>query len=122
MTSTSAKPLPKNEAQSLRELAKLTLQLQAASALYGAARDGLMGDVDRDINDLEGYDLDAHMADAENDVAQMIADGLREEVNDMDAFDRELDANDPEEEKMLQDDEADPEEEGKKLAAAGETE
>ena len=111
-----------DELKNLQAVKKLADELEAAEALYGAAFAGLSGDIDRDIKELEEYDLDAKMAVAEDDVAGMIATGLQADTDEMEAFEKELDSDDADEDIALRDDEADPLEQGQKLQEEGATE
>lgn len=111
-----------DELKNLRQVSNLADELEASEALYGAALDGMSASIERDIRELEEYDLDGKMAVAEGEVAGMIADGLEADASEMEAFEQELTDDDADEETALRDDEADPLEQGKKLQDAGETE
>jgi hypothetical protein len=121
MTDTT-QPITKDELKSIQELEELTRDLEASEALYSAALDGLSGDIDRDIKELEEYNLDIKMVDAENDVAQMAANIIESDVDDVEKLEEELVQDDSDEDDALRDDEADPEEQGLQLESEGVTE
>jgi hypothetical protein len=88
-----------------RKLQKIADTLAADRELYEAALDGLEGRIEANIAALETSDIDAAMAAADEDVAQMAVKALQADAADMEELDKDINAADAEEDQLLADDE-----------------
>lgn len=111
----------KRDAKTLRELERVADGLREKLALYEAALSGLSTGIDSDTQKLEGFGLDARIDKTENGIAVAAVAMATDIVDEMNAVEDELVEDDKEEAALIEEDEADPEEEGKKLAQTGVT-
>jgi ribosomal protein L12E/L44/L45/RPP1/RPP2 len=100
------------------KLVKIADQLEADQEMYEATLDGLNARIDANIAKLEGTDIDASMAAADDDVASMAADVLKKDTEEMEEVGADADAVDAEEDQNLSDDELPPEETAAKLTVS----
>lgn len=112
----------KRDAKAMRELEHLADDLREKLALYEAALNGLSVGIDENSQKLENFGLDARIAGAEKDIATAVATTATGIVDEMNTIEDELVGDDKVEASLIEEDEADPEEEGKKLAQAGASE
>lgn len=102
---------PMSDDSDFQNLAQVADDAEAAQMLYGHAIEGFEHSIERDIQELENYGLEEHLAKADDDVAAMAAGVLEEDVKDSEAVDTELVEDDAEEDKLLAEDEEEPTEE-----------
>ena len=100
-----------NDDRDARRLAEVLDEVEGDEALYGHAIEGLSHSIERDIQELENYGLEEHMAKADDDVAAMAAGTLEEDVKEVEGIEQELADDDQEEDKLLAEDEEQPAEE-----------
>lgn len=96
-------------------LEKIADDLQGQRELAEATLDGLDARIDMTLATIDGYDIDGKMATADDDVAGLAEDVMHADVNDMKELDSVIAEADTEEDKLLEDDELDPETTGAKL-------
>src|SRR5512144_3259094 len=87
------------------KLAKIADELEADQEMYEATLDGLNARIDANIAKLEGTDLDADIAKADEDVANMATEVLKADAADMEDEDADIAVADAEEDQLLTDDE-----------------
>lgn len=112
----SQQVMTKRDAKAIRGLEQLADELREKLALYEAALGGLSAGIDEDSQKLESFGLDARIAEAEKDIAAATVTMATGIVDEMNAVEDELIEDDKAEAFLIEEDEADPEEEGKKLA------
>ena len=79
------------------KLVKLSDELAADNELYGATLDGLQARIDANVAALEGSDIDARMAAADDDVSEMAVNVLKEDAAEMEDLDTDIATADAEE-------------------------
>ncbi len=87
------------------KLVKLSDELAADKELYEATLDGLEARIDSNIAALEGTDIDANIAAAEEDVAEMATTVVKADAADMEDLDNDIATADAEEDALLVEDE-----------------
>lgn len=96
-------------------LEKIADELQSQRELAEATLDGLDARIDMAIATIDGYDIDGKMATADDDVAGLAEAVMHVDVSDMRELDSVIAEADTEEDKLLEEDELDPEKTGAKL-------
>jgi len=102
--------LTKREEGYVKELEHLASSLEEANLLYGSALDGMEPALAAAADKLAKTDLDAAMSVAEEDIAKKAEEVLQADVEGMTAIEDELNEDDAEEDELLAEEEAGPEE------------
>ena len=117
---TKASAHNKTDGEVTEHLKKLAHEMEVSGQLYSAAVKGLTQEISKDIQELESYDLSAKASKAEDDIAALAAQSVKQDVSEMRDFETVLAEGDTQEDKLLADDELPPEEKGAELSAQGE--
>src|SRR3989344_161802 len=94
-----------DDEKDMRRIQQALDELEADDALYGHAIDGLTKSIDLGIQEIESDPLEERMQAADDEVAQMAADVLKEDVAELDEFGVALAEDDREEDALLADEE-----------------